>query len=322
MSRKNGRCPRDSGNDGSSSSSSSSSGNVSGKRGGILLLRIDGRVYQAEHTLIRRIAYPRGGDESFGGGVADSRVDEEEEVPDQTGNRHVEGCSGTAMPREKSPHLRENMGSGCASFQVDPLKDVKDFRSGSSLTVGGRSSSLSKVMVKLAGGDRPKIARGIDAGAGVGGKRRKLGAGGFVGMDAAMRGLEERHGHGASRGERGVDGVNGCAGGRGQSILLHRYEGDVLSSENRDAADVSGRAADDEGRGEKRDCNRRDCHGCDGSDCGGVIVVDSGDELEDDKRGNIGGEDRAEETLFCGLLFPGVFLKFWVRGRKRACMFW
>ncbi|CAN0314197.1 unnamed protein product, partial [Ectocarpus sp. 12 AP-2014] len=37
--------------------------------GGALLLRIEGKVYEAEHTLIRSIAYPRGGGSSGNGGA-------------------------------------------------------------------------------------------------------------------------------------------------------------------------------------------------------------------------------------------------------------
>lgn len=295
--RDDARCLRESGiGSNNNSSNSSSSGNISDKRGGILLLRIDGRVYQAEHTLIRRIAYPRGGGESFGGDTADNSVDEEEKTSNQSGNRRVEGCSGG--PREQSPLLREDMDTGCAYSQVDPLKDVRDFRSGSSFTVGGHSSSLSRVTVKLAASDRPKIARGIEGiesiegmGANVSGKKRKLNYGG---VDGVMCGLdEERHGHGVSRGERGVDKVNG---GSRQSVVHHRYEVGVSSSENLE---------DDVSRRKTEDC----------SNYRGVVMANSREELEDDdNRGNIGGEDSAEETLFCGLLFPGVFLKFWVRG--------
>ena len=319
-SRTDGNCPRDS---------------VGGS--GVLLLRIDGRVYQVEHTLIARIAYPKGGGgfRSNGGdgvgrkGPRNGNPQHGQGVPSSTtlprkeesstaakhfaGDPAPVGLGGVARTKKRRPDV-----STCAP-QADKAcsrGDGNNSDSGTGFMTGRRESSST--FAAVAGRD------GGIAGTAVGAKRKnKLDA-----RDERVGPTRSAEGGRESRWDTDGGGGSGDSGkdsGRRSPPSPHRGglpAGDCRcargSAQHTDVCscccdDVEGQAAVVEGRKKTGACcsGRGGGGGC---DCGGVEndTVDS----SGDKGDVFGAGDNNGETPYCGLLFPGVVLKFWVSVKR------
>eukprot|EP00752_Nemacystus_decipiens_P005673 g5134.t1 len=160
---------------------------------GTLLLRIGGKVFQAEHTLIRSIAYPRGGGGGGGGsgsygsgggtgGSRDAAKGRSDEGPDLTrGNGLGADGRGKSPPPPPPPPSPPVPGTG-----LPPL------RSPSTATIGAGSTGRKRALEASAAGGAGGIAGVGRGGHGCrsegGGKRGRLEAGDSVVVGTTRRG--------------------------------------------------------------------------------------------------------------------------------------
>lgn len=335
----------------------------SAKRGsGTLLLRIDGSVFQAEHTLIRSIAYPTGGRKKRGDkddvrsrvhrrdgvvergvslstgdtsrpGVAAAFVERDGEEADRWGKEAVRGGGGGGRGRG---NIEDRISPASADFTTAAVAGVgvgADAVSTSAANAvhaacgsNGNSSNGSGRKIVVAGGDRRKKTlpseivasptpppppptpprlppvTGTD---GTTKKKRKLsaaasngdGTAGAVAAGAAVAG-DGRRGQGDLNGRGGGRGSTGRRGacGEGREKRVRVCDGGVYGvASNGDADETNAAAA-----------------------AGGGVDARQGRGLENGEGGFWGSAGGGVGIPFCGLFFPGAFLKFWVRRETNA----
>lgn len=252
------------------------------------MLQIEGVVYEAEHTLIQSIAYPSG---------SDAHIPNEERTT---------GVSAPPPEHAGAPHRAVGGGDGSCTAAV---VDERETRRKADLRVP-RPSAVGDHHYRGNNNNHDNKGKGKE------GERSAAETPALPTVPPPPLAAGEGRGMlGAGNGDGDADDGRGGSGPRGG-------QGDGV---DRGAADRNSRARGD--LAEKG--GRRGAGGIIGDACGvraRAAAVGGGETAAGDargssvdgRRGGMGRGDGARGVPFCGLLFPGVLLKFWVSGEVGA----
>lgn len=253
-----------------------------GGGGGFLLLRIEGKVYEAEHTLIRSIAYPRGGGGGGGGRQEESRrntspstgaaaataTDTPAVVVAAASRRGLEGGGVEGARGPSAP--------GGVATTAPPLLPARE---PPTLTAASSPSSVADAATTAV----PVAVPGAMPVPGAGQKKRRT--------------------NGASNGDDGAAGANdvgfgGVGDHGGVTEITHEERPEGVGKRSRVDNQVHATGA------------------VGGGGCGGLTVAAAAaaaEKKEAQERSHEGDDGVEAGMPFCGLFFPGVMIKFWVR---------
>lgn len=221
--------------------------------GGFLLFRIEGKVYEAEHTLIRSIAYPRGG-----GGRASCGSSDPVQSGRQEDSRRKPSPREAATATDTPAASRRGHDCGAPGAKALPTAGAIDVPPARYPSTASSAAEAAVAAEKK----RPIDKSNEDGAAGT----TDVGCGGGAGHGIITGGIEERQNGVSKRGRVDTGGDTAAAVGGGVRGGLVDA-GVAEAAENKQAQECS-----------------------------------------------YDGDGGAEAGMpFCGLFFPGVMIKFWVR---------